>query len=199
MNRIDPCKGLLTCADILKAWDAQHPTDGLQIWFAGQGDFSVFEKMAGADLCTKRVRYLGTVTGTDRAPIMSEALAMLMPTNFVEPFGGAGIEGMLCGTPLIASDWGAFTETIREGENGYRCKVLADWIHAIERVGELDHTRIAMEARKRYTLEVCAEKYDRAFHQLSRLFIGKGWDDMGAFEKRDPGPTDPTESLHTQH
>jgi glycosyltransferase involved in cell wall biosynthesis len=47
-----------------------------------------------------------------------------MPRCYIEPFGGSGVEVLLCGTPLIAVDYGAFTETIIDGVNGFRCHTL---------------------------------------------------------------------------
>ena len=196
MNRIHPCKGLLTMGQIIQAWDARHPDDRLRFVFAGQGDFGELARMLGPDLTAKRTTYLGSLTGAERAEWAGHAQAMMMPTNFIEPFGGSGVEGMLCGTPLLASDWGAFTETIQSGVNGHRCKVLVDWIRALERVGWLDRATVAAMARERYTLEPCAVKYDEAFRQLGDLYGGKGWTELrrldrvnpGEFTTKDPGP-----------
>lgn len=97
-----------------------------------------------------------------------------MPTNFIEPFGGSGVEGLLCGTPLIATDYGAFTETVQEGFNGYRCKTLRDWLEAIEVVGNLDRKAIAEKARATYSLQACGKRYDKAFTQMYELY-DEGW------------------------
>jgi glycosyltransferase involved in cell wall biosynthesis len=97
---------------IIRAWEERHPGDGLKFMFAGQGDFNVLAQSLGEELTKVRTVYLGSLEGRQRARVVGGALAMMMPTNFVEPFGGAGVEGMLTGTPLLASDWGAFTETV---------------------------------------------------------------------------------------
>lgn len=174
MNRIDPCKGLLTTADIIKAWFELYPDSDLKFVFAGQGDFDVLRNALSPQLM-EHVEYLGTVTGRARAEITGNARAMLMPTTFVEPFGGAGIEGMMTGTPLIASDWGAFTETIQHGFNGFRCKVLQDWIDAIRDSSELSRIAISHHAHLKYSLETCGALYDKAFTQLGHVYNGKGW------------------------
>ena len=97
-----------------------------------------------------------------------------MPTLFIEPFGGSGVEGMLCGTPLLASDYGAFTETVIPDVTGYRCKTLWDWLDAIENVSKLDRKEIARIARSRYSLEACGKMYDKAFTQMHQLHA-EGW------------------------
>lgn len=143
---------------------------------------------------SSRYEFLGSLTGMQRAPIVGSAVATLMPTGFVEPFGGSGVEGLLTGTPLLASDWGAFTETVQYGVNGWRCKTLGDWLAAIKEcleraracpqdlTGTLkNREEIAQAARARYSLEACADKYDRAFRQLAAL-AGKGWYEDTAFQ-----------------
>ena len=97
-----------------------------------------------------------------------------MPTNFTEPFAGSGVEAMLCGTPLIAVDYGAFTETIIDGVTGFRCHTLQDWIDAIHDAGDLDRHVVAAITRSRYSLEACGKKYDKIFKDINNL-NRKGW------------------------
>jgi 2-polyprenyl-3-methyl-5-hydroxy-6-metoxy-1,4-benzoquinol methylase len=97
-----------------------------------------------------------------------------MPTNFTEPFAGSGVEAMLCGTPLIAVDYGAFTETIVDGVTGFRCHTLQDWIDAIHNADKLDRRVVAETARSRYSLETCGKKYDKIFRAINDL-NRKGW------------------------
>jgi SAM-dependent methyltransferase len=81
---------------------------------------------------------------------------------------------MLCGTPLIAVDYGAFTETIIDGVTGFRCHTLQDWIDAIDNAGDLDRRVVAETARSRYSLEACGKKYDKIFKDINNL-NRKGW------------------------
>jgi hypothetical protein len=99
---------------------------------------------------------------------------MLMPTVFIEPFGFSGIEGQLCGVPLIASSYGAFQETVVEGVTGYRCHTLADWVAAIRLSRSLDRRQISTLARGKYSKEVVGKQYDWVLRQLADL-SGRGW------------------------
>ena len=120
------------------------------------------------------MEFLPPVTGTARSELLGNAYAMLMPTLYTEPFGGAGVEGMLCGTPLLGSDFGAFSETIQHGFNGFRCKTLGDWLQAIRKVGDLDRRAIAETARAKYSLETVGRQMDKIFRQIEGL-NGEGW------------------------
>ncbi len=173
MGRIESCKGIEVMKVLIEAWHKMHPLDGLKFKFAGQGDFPKWLETVDENV-RHRIEYLGTVTGSARAELVGKARCMLMPSQYVEPFGGAGVEGMLTGTPLIASDYGAFVETVLHGVTGYRCKTLGDWLEAIRLAPRLQRGLIALEAADRYALPVCGAKYDRAFRQLVELWH-RGW------------------------
>lgn len=159
LGRINSCKGLDTILEIAKYIDKK-------IVLHGQGDPTPWTH--------PNIEYRGPLMGTARSEFMRNAICSLMPTNFIEPFGGSGVEGLLCGTPLIATDYGAFTETVQEGFNGYRCKTLLDWLEAIDAVGQLDRKAIADKARATYSLQACGKRYDKAFTQIHQLY-NDGW------------------------
>ncbi len=46
---------------------------------------------------------------------------MIIQSDYIS---GAGVEAMLCGTPLLGSNYGAFQETIIHGVTGFRCNTL---------------------------------------------------------------------------
>ncbi len=131
------------------------------IFICGQGDPTPWSH--------PNIKYGGPLTGRERSDFLRRARAALMPTNFTEPFGGSGVEAMLCGTPLIAVDYGAFTETIVDGVTGFRCHTLQDWIDAIYAAGDLDRQVIASTARSRYSLGACGAKYDKIFKAINNL------------------------------
>jgi glycosyltransferase involved in cell wall biosynthesis len=132
----------------------------------GQGDPTPWEH--------PNIEYRGPISGKARSEFLRNARAALMPTNFTEPFAGSGVEAMLCGTPLIAVDYGAFTETILDGVTGFRCHTLQDWIDAIDNAGDLSRRMVANVARSRYSLEACGKKYDKIFKDINNL-NKKGW------------------------
>jgi glycosyltransferase involved in cell wall biosynthesis len=167
MGRITPEKGMTTLVETIKA-DAGKT----RFVFAGQGDFDGLIRSQIPE--GSKVDYLGVLNGRQRAEAVGNARCMVMPTQFVEPFGGAGVEGMLCGTPLIASNFGAFVETVNHGITGYRCNTLADWMAAIEASRFINRKVVSAVARAHYSLETCAKKYDAAFRQIADL-SGPGW------------------------
>lgn len=72
-----------------------------------------------------------------------------------------------CGTPLLAPDFGAFTETIEQGVTGFRCRSVDDYIQGIENSVKLDRRYVSQRAKKLYSLEACGAKYHDIFTRLT--------------------------------
>lgn len=118
--------------------------------------------------------YVGEIGPVERARLLGSAKALFVPTKYIEPFGTVAIEAMMCGTPVITSDWGAFTETVRHGSNGFRCRTLNDYINAIQFVEQLHPTTIRKKAIELYSLRMVGKKYEHYFKRLNTLW-DKGW------------------------
>jgi glycosyltransferase involved in cell wall biosynthesis len=162
LGRIDACKGLDTLFEIAK----NLPIDGPKIVLCGQGNPDRWRH--------EMIEYRGPLKGRARSEFLGRAICSLMPTKFIEPFGGSGVEGMLCGTPLISVDYGAFTETVMCGFTGYRCRTLQHWMDALPAAAHLNRLEIANYARATYSLETCGGLYTEAFETIHGLY-GKGW------------------------
>lgn len=120
------------------------------------------------------VEYVGPVGLEERARLMHGALATIVPTQYVEPFGGVAVESMMCGTPVVASDWGAFTEMVIPEVSGYRYHTLAEAAHAVERAISLDRDGVKAFAESNYSLAAVGPQFTRTFERLSTLY-SKGW------------------------
>ena len=110
--------------------------------------------------------YIGPVGPDARANLMSHAKALVCPTRYVEPFGGVAVEAQLCGTPVITTDWGAFTETVEQGVSGYRCRTWADFLLAAANVAGLDRAEIRRRAQARWSLAAVAPQFESYFDRI---------------------------------
>jgi glycosyltransferase involved in cell wall biosynthesis len=162
LGRITPLKGI----DTIKAIADHSPWP---IILHGQGDPSPWAH--------PNIEYRGPIAGRKRSEFLRNARALLAPTVFTEPFCGMAVEAMLCGTPVVAVDYGAMTETVIEGVSGFRCHTLQDWVDGINAVGDLDRRTIADIARNEWSLGACGRRYNKIFQQLNDLYSG-GWYQM---------------------
>lgn len=161
-GRVNACKGLYTIKEI-----ARHTN--MPVIICGDGDPSPF-----LDPEIPNLTYMEPVTGTARSDLLRNAYAMLCPTKYIEPLCNSGIESQLCGTPIITSDYGAFTEIMIHGYSGFRCHTLGDYLDAIRRVPSLNRRAIASSARAKYNLTTVGTQMDKIIQQLEGL-KGRGW------------------------
>ena len=92
----------------------------------GQGDEQPFLNRS------KNIKYLPPLHGTARSDYLNELTAVICPSLYVEPFCGVNVEAQLCGVPVIASDHGAFTETIENFKTVLVCHTIPDFCHGVE-------------------------------------------------------------------
>lgn len=162
VGRLIPNKGLsIACA-------AAHDA-GVKLKIIGHGDLSQI---------THGAEYLGALPDDERNEVVSKAMACFTPTLYLEPFGATAVEAQLCGTPVISTNFGAFTETVEHGKTGFRCNYMGEYIQALSDCLKLDHQYIRDRAVKKYSMHNLKWEYERYFKTLMKL-----WDD--GFENRE--------------
>lgn len=145
--------------------DAMSKNLDQKIIVAGGGDTSLVP-----DNC----EYVGVVGPDKRAELLGKAKALICPTLYIEPFGGITVEAMMCGTPVITTDWGGFTETIQEGVTGFRCRRLREFLEATDKVADLDPKEIKAWSMQ-FTTDIVKYKYDTYLKDVLDLKNGRGW------------------------
>ncbi|NPU89973.1 MAG: glycosyltransferase [Fervidobacterium sp.] len=167
MGRIINRKGVYVAAESTKYV-------GIPLYVVGQGSIKSNE----LDLSVyKHITYLPAVGVERRAELMSKAIAVFTPTYYIEPFGGVAVEAQMCGTPVISTDWGAFSETVLHGKTGYRCRTLEQFIWAIKNIDKINPIDCRNWATENYNLDKCARMYDEYFNMLNTLWYN-GWYEM---------------------
>jgi len=161
MGRLNDDKGVGVAIDVAKR-------AGRKITIVGQGSPERF--LTG----NPHVTYLPPVSGQARADLLASAAAVLTPSIYVEPFCGVHVEAMLCGTPVITTDWGVFNETVIHGVTGYRCRTIEQMVWAAKNVEKLDSFAISRYAADNFSLERVALMYEEYFQSVLNLKYPKG-------------------------
>lgn len=165
-GRIIARKGVQLASDIAKA-------TGNKLYVVGQG--SLDNPNEGLYLSgEKHIIYKPAVGFDERAELMGKAKAVLMPTYYLEPFGGVNVEAQLMGTPVITTDWGAFPETVLHGMTGYRCRSFEEFCWAVKNIDKIKPKKCREWAVKNYSCERIADMYEEYFARIDRLYNG-GW------------------------
>lgn len=154
------------------------PRKGVEIACRAAAEASIPLKIIGhgdKSLVTHGAEYLGALSPEDRNDWMSEARAVFTPTIYIEPFNQVAVEAQMCGTPVISTDWGGFTETIEDGVSGFRCHYLGEFVQAIHQAKRLDSAYIRNRAVRKYSIGTVKHQYQAYFDRLALLWE-KGWD-----------------------
>jgi hypothetical protein len=113
--------------------------------------------------------------GAEKAKLLGGALAVLMPTLYLEPFGYVAIEAQMCGTPVITTDWGAFPETVRQGVGGFRCRTAEEFEAAVRLSYKLERKKIRENALAKFSLEAVAGSYAAYFDFVWNIHKNGGY------------------------
>jgi glycosyltransferase involved in cell wall biosynthesis len=132
----------------------------------GEPDRPYFEEVVRPLLRAPHVEFLGEVDEEQKEVLLREAVALLFPIDWPEPFGLVLIEAMACGTPVIAFRHGSVPELVEDGATGAIVQTLDDAVGAVERVAQLDRRAIRARWEERFTARRMACEYLALYEQL---------------------------------
>jgi glycosyltransferase involved in cell wall biosynthesis len=112
------------------------------------------------------IEYLGEMDDAAKAAFLRNAIALLFPIDWPEPFGLVMIEAMAAGTPTIAFRGGSVAEVIDEGVTGCVVESVEDAVRCVQRVGSWDRGRCREVFEQRFTAERMARDYCRVYERL---------------------------------
>lgn len=111
-GRLSVEKGVAT---LLRAWELAKPDCELHI--LGNGPEEMNLRAQAASMPT--VRFLGEQSRARVQQEMGDAIAVVVPSIWPEPFGLSIIESFSKGTPVLATDIGGITSLVRPNRGGF--------------------------------------------------------------------------------
>jgi glycosyltransferase involved in cell wall biosynthesis len=129
-------------------------------------DLAYYEQRIKPLLDDPLVEFLGEVNEAQKAEFLGNASALLFPIDWPEPFGLVMVEAMACGTPVIAFRRGAVPEILDHGVTGFIVDGMDEAVAALERLDQLDRSRIRRRFEKRFSAERMARDYVGIYESL---------------------------------
>ncbi len=112
------------------------------------------------------VEFVGEVDDRGKQELLGNALALLFPIDWPEPFGLVMIEANACGTPVIAWRRGSAPEVIHDGVNGYLVESIAEATAAVGLIERMDRARVRSNFEVRFSVTRQAEEYEQLYRHL---------------------------------
>jgi glycosyltransferase involved in cell wall biosynthesis len=98
--------------------------------------------------------------------LLQHARATVFPISWQEPFGLVMIESMACGTPVIATRWGAVPEVIDDGLTGVIVDEWRQTAAALEQADALDPADMRRTVEERFAPERMVADYVAAYEAV---------------------------------
>jgi glycosyltransferase involved in cell wall biosynthesis len=137
----------------------------------GDDDRAYFHETIEPLIDGEIIEYIGEITDDGKAAFLGNAVALLFPIDWPEPFGLVVIESMASGTPVIAWDNGAMSEIIDNGVTGFVVRTRDEAVASVSHVRSLDRSRIRTVFEDRFSAAVMARNCASVYAELLR---GKG-------------------------
>jgi glycosyltransferase involved in cell wall biosynthesis len=162
LGRISPEKGVDRAIEIAKR-------AGLELQIAAKVDRvdeEYFQQAVRPLLDHPLIHFVGELRDAEKDAFLGNALALLLPVNWEEPFGLVMIEAMACGTPVVAYRRGSVPEVIDEGVTGLIVHTVDQAVKAIPRISRLSRKRCRRIFEERFTASRMAADYVSIYERL---------------------------------
>ena len=112
------------------------------------------------------VEFIGEINEREKTKFLGEAIALLFPVDWPEPFGLVMIEAMACGTPVLAFRCGSVPEIVDNGVTGRIVDSEEEAIAALPAIRSYNRRAVRQRFEERFTATRMAKGYVRTYRQL---------------------------------
>jgi glycosyltransferase involved in cell wall biosynthesis len=155
LGRVSPEKGLERAIALAAAF-------GLPLKIAAKvdkADEAFFRERIEPLLGDPNIEFLGEIDERAKSRFLGEALALMFPIDWPEPFGLVMIEAMACGTPVLAFRHGSVGEVVEDGWTGYTVQTMEEAAIALPKVIALDRRAVRRRFEQRFSASRMADDY----------------------------------------
>ncbi len=159
-GRIHPEKGTWESIQIAKKANKKLIISGLI------QDEAYFEEKVKPYINGNDIVYVGNSGPKERDKLLGEALALLHPISFDEPFGLSVAEAMFCGTPVLAVNRGSMPELIDHTKTGFLVNTVEEAVEALSETDSISRKHCRDWAMANFSLEKMVDGYLEVYKQI---------------------------------
>ncbi len=112
------------------------------------------------------IEFLGQVDEASKRELIGNALALLVPVDWPEPFGMVYIEALALGTPVLTCPVGAAPELLVDGVTGYLRKTVDELAWAAHHLSEISRSVCRKYALDRFDMRRMTLEYIHVYSHL---------------------------------
>lgn len=112
------------------------------------------------------IEFVGEISDAEKDEFIGNAMAVVCPYDWPEPFGLVLIEAFACGTPVIAYRRGSIPEIIDHGVTGFICETIEEMVDAVDQVPLIDRKQCRAAFDERFTADRMARDYVALYERL---------------------------------
>ncbi len=101
-----------------------------------------------------------------RLELLQDAVALVNPIAWDEPFGLVMAEALATATPVLAFPRGAAPEIVDDGTTGFLCTDTDAMIAAVARIGSIDRAACRDAAERRFSLQRMARDHESLYRRV---------------------------------
>lgn len=181
MGRMAPEKGLDSAITVAK--EAKIPLKIATSTVSANANVPYYKDIIEPIMHDSLVTFTGFMDKDAKCEFLGEAIGLIFPLQWEEPFGMVMIEAMACGTPVIAYNRGSVPEIVRDGVTGFiidsddedrsgkgswiiKKQGVEGLIEAVKRIGEIDRKACREHVEENFTVEKMVEGYEKVYRKI---------------------------------
>jgi glycosyltransferase involved in cell wall biosynthesis len=131
-----------------------------------RADQEYFSSVIKPQLDHPLVEFVGEIGYPCKNDFLGDALALLFPIDWPEPFGLVMMESLACGTPVIAYPRGSVPEIVEDGVSGFLVRNVEQAAEAVRRIDRIDRKRCRQRFEERFTAKRMCDDYLALYERL---------------------------------
>lgn len=131
-----------------------------------KADLQYYESRIKPYMNNPLVEYMGEINDSEKNDFLGNAMALLFPIDWPEPFGLVMIESMACGTPVIAFNCGSVPEVIDDGKTGFIVNTVEEAVKKLKNIDSLDRRLCRKTFEERFADTRMATDYIKVYKKL---------------------------------
>ncbi|MEK6705512.1 MAG: glycosyltransferase family 4 protein [Bdellovibrionota bacterium] len=130
-----------------------------------------YDTYVGPHVDGKFIEYVGEISEKEKSEFLGNAMALVFPIDWPEPFGLVMIESLACGTPVLARPCGSVPELLVDGVTGFSDLDIHGLAARVGDVARIDRRRCRLWVEQYFSLQRMTEDYVSVYRHLIDQFI----------------------------